>query len=609
MHPSIKERLAQLPEVPGVYLMKDAAGEIIYIGKAKVLKNRVRSYFQNTAKDHRAAELLRPFVREIEWIITPTELDALLLEANLVVKHQPRYNVRLKDDKHFPYLMITWSESFPRLKVVRKTRDDGNAYFGPFVNVRAMRKVLEVMPKVFQVRECDLQLPLKKPERPCLSYHIGRCDAPCADLCSREEYRTKMRELENFLRGDQEAVASRLKEQMLEASMQMDFERAAKYRDQFQALESLHVRQNIDRLDDKVDRDYVAMERMGDLATLVVMEYRDGQLLERRSYTVKAPVEEDGELVTNLLLGHYENQASYPVEVHMDKSWEGVELIGQYLAERRGRNVKLLVPKIGDKKRILLMAKRNAHMLLGEAVQKAAKAQSIEESVEMLQRLLKLPKAPRRIEGYDISHLGGTQTVASGVCFINGRPSKENYRRYKVETVEWIDDFASMREVLGRRFRRMLEEEGEDPDLILIDGGKGQLRAAYEVMCEAGIDIPMIGLAKRIEEVFFPGSSIPVLLDHSTSALKLLQRVRDEAHRFALTYQRSRREQKLITLAFLEGVAGLGKQSLTALRKQFQTEKGLRSASPEEIEACIGARRAQIVREILLERGPGLDED
>lgn len=595
----VKERLAQLPEEPGVYLMKDASGEIIYIGKAKILRNRVRSYFQKSAKDHRAAELLRPLVCDIEWIITPTELDALLLEANLVGKHQPRYNVRLKDDKHFPYLMVTWNEAFPRLKVVRKTRDDGNAYFGPYVNVRAMRKVLEVMPKVFQVRECDLQLPLKKPDRPCLSYHIGRCDGPCAELCTKSEYRAKIEDLENFLRGQFDVVADRLRQQMLDASARMDFERAAKYRDQLQALDSLNVKQNIDRLDDKVDRDYVAMERLGDLATLVLMEYRDGQLLERKSYTVRCPLEEDGDLVTSLLIKHYEYSAAYPREIHLDKNWEGLELIEEYLRLHAPRVVKMIVPKIGDKKRILLMAKRNAHMLLGEAVQKAAKAQSIEESVEMLQRLLDLPRLPRRIEGYDISHLGGTQTVASGVCFINGRASKENYRRYKVETVEWIDDFASMREVLGRRFRRLLEEEDDEPDLILIDGGKGQLRAAYEVMQEAGIDIPMIGLAKRIEEVFFPGSSVPVLLDHSTSALKLLQRVRDEAHRFALTYQRQRREQKMVTLALLEGVAGLGKQSLSLLRKRFGTEQMLRAASLEEIEDCVGARRARIVQEVL----------
>jgi excinuclease ABC subunit C len=603
MNPFVQDRLEQLPLDPGVYLMKDAKGIIIYIGKAKVLRNRVRSYFNGVSKSHRAAELLEPWVRDIDWIVTPTELDALLLEANLVQKHQPRYNVRLKDDKHFPYLMLTWTETYPRLKVVRKVRDDGNLYYGPYTQPRALRQVLDVLPKIFQIRECDLKLPLARDERPCLNAHIGRCDAPCASMTTPKIYRERMVQLQAFLQGQHGPVKAQLEESMRQASASWDFERAARLRDALSALETLTVKQSIDRLDDLTDRDHIAWQRAGDLACVVVLEYRQGQLLDRRDFTLLCPVEEEAELLQRVLLEHYITASSLPAELAVD-SCEGeiaetFDLLAQFMSERRGRVCKWHTPKIGDKRKIVLMAKRNAQMLLLRAMEQKAKAESIDKSVAVLQRELGLKRAPRRIEGYDISHLGGTQTVASGVCFVDGKPAKQHYRRYKVETVQGIDDFASMREVLGRRFRRLLEEGTDEPDLILIDGGKGQLSAAYEMMQEAGLDLPMIGLAKREEEIFFPGQSAPLLLDKSSAALKLLQRVRDEAHRFALTFQRERRRSNVQTLQFLEDLPGLGEATLRKLRQTYGTHSQLAKASRLDLEALIGKQRTQIVWDAL----------
>ncbi|MDB9744008.1 excinuclease ABC subunit UvrC [Fibrobacterales bacterium] len=588
IHQNVDSKLKLLPTCNGIYLMKNKVGEIIYIGKAKNLKNRVRSYFRNGSTDHRAAELMVPYICDIDWIVTATEVEALLLEANLVQGHQPRYNVRLKDDKHFPYLMVT-KEAFPRLKVVRKVRKDKNTYFGPYVNVRLMRKIIELVPQIFRIRECDLKLPLKEPVRPCLSYHIKRCDAPCADIFSEEAYAELVSQLKRFLDGNHSEIIEGIKTKMQLAASRLDFEKAGEYRDTLKELDSIVIKQNIDSLEGGVDRDLVAVECKGDLASVALHELRGGQLMDRHSWSLNCPLEQGyAEILVQVLITHYSSTGSSPSQIHFWKDYGVVDILNEALPSlpqflKKGDICK--IPQRGEKKKLLAIASQNAHMLLMRNIEEKARALNIESGVAVLQKELNMKVAPIRIEGYDISHLSGTDTVASGVCFKNGRPSKSDYKRYNVRTVEGIDDFASMREILGRRCLRLIEdsEKSEWPDLILIDGGKGQINAAYEVMVESGIEIPMIGIAKREEEIWYPHTKEPILLSKSNPGLKLLQRIRDESHRFAITFQKSKRVKTIKTLTWLESVPGLGQKSVEKLRNKYQTSSQLKKATKAEL--------------------------
>jgi excinuclease ABC subunit C len=591
---NVDSKLKVLPTCSGIYLMKNKVGEIIYIGKAKNLKNRVRSYFRAGSTDHRAAELMVPYICDIDWIVTATEVEALLLEANLVQGHQPRYNVRLKDDKHFPYLMVT-REAFPRLKVVRKVRKDRNTYFGPYVNVRLMRKIVELVPQIFRIRECDLKLPLLEPVRPCLSYHIKRCDAPCAHIFSESEYAKLVSQLKRFLDGNHTEVIESIEQKMQSAATRLDFEKAGEYRDTLKDLNSLVVKQNIDSLEGGVDRDLVAVECKGDLASVALHELRGGQLMDRHSWSLNCPLEQGyEEILIQVLVTHYSSTGSSPKQIHFWKDYGVVGILNQALPElEQFKNQKEIckIPQRGEKKKLLAIASQNAHMLLMRNIEEKARALNIESGVAVLQKELNMKSAPMRIEGYDISHLSGTDTVASGVCFKNGKPSKSDYKRYNVRTVEGIDDFASMREILGRRCLRLIEdtEKEEWPDLILIDGGKGQINAAYEVMVETGVEIPMIGIAKREEEIWYPYAREPILLSKSNPGLKLLQRVRNESHRFAITFQKSKRTKTLKTMAWLEKVPGLGEKSVEKLRMGFQTSSQLNKASRDELLGVLGS--------------------
>lgn len=568
--------------------MKNKVGEIIYIGKAKNLKNRVRSYFRRGSTDHRAAQMMVPFIRDIDWIVTATEVEALLLEANMVQGHQPRYNVRLKDDKHFPYLMVT-KEAFPRMKVVRKVRKDNNTYFGPYVNIRLMRKIVELVPQIFRIRECDLKLPLNQPVRPCLSYHIKRCDAPCANLFSETAYAELVSKLKRFLDGNHGEVIQSIELKMHSAATRLDFEKAGEYRDILKELKSLVVKQNIDSLEGGVDRDLVAVECKGDLASVALHELRGGQLMDRHSWSLNCPLEQGyAEILIQVLIAHYTATGSSPSQIHFWKDYGVADVLNEALPKLSQFENKKDICKIpirGEKKKLLAIASQNAHMLLMRNIEEKARALNIESGVVVLQKELNLKVAPIRIEGYDISHLSGTDTVASGVCFKNGKPSKSDYKRYNVRTVEGIDDFASMREILGRRCARLVEdtEREEWPDLILIDGGKGQVNAAYEVMVESGVEIPMIGIAKREEEIWYPYAKDAIVLSKSNPGLKMLQRIRNESHRFAITFQKSKRIKTLKTLTWLESVVGLGEKSIEKLRKRYQTTNQLKKATKIEL--------------------------
>jgi excinuclease ABC subunit C len=593
LKPRIRERLDALPVKPGVYLMKDSDGEIIYIGKAKVLRNRVRSYFQGRDTEHRAAILLPRHVEDIEWIVTDNELEALILEANLIRQHRPKYNVLAKDDKHFPYLRLTTGEAFPRLEVVRRIEKDKHRYFGPYTDAKAMRRTLALAREVFRVRDCELDLAKKRLDRACLSYHIGRCDGPCVDAITEAEWDPVVRQVALFLEGRDRELVWQLRREMEECAADQRFEVAARRRDQIAALEKMHVAQRMD-LGEHVDLDVLALSREGRWACVTKFAVRGGAVLDRSHQIVKCPLEEDdAEVMERALVDFYpEGVQAPPPEIHLSAIPLDRELLEEHLARCAGRKVKLQQPKQGDSFKMVRMALANARMLLVEHLAHLEHRNRVSQSVAELQQALGLPDPPRRMVGFDISHLQGTGTVASMVNFLDGRPAKQGYRRFHVKTVEGIDDFASMREVVGRYFRRLREEEDDPPDLVLIDGGKGQLGMAVEAIRAEGFpEQALLGLAKRIEEVFLPGRSEPILLPLHSPALKVLQHVRDEAHRFAITFQRS---QRTVTVAssWLDGIPGVGPAKRSLLLQQFGSVARIREASEEEIARVVGTQLA-----------------
>jgi len=592
----IRERLEVLPVEPGVYLMKNADGEIIYIGKAKVLRNRVRSYFQGRETSHRAAMVLPRHVADIEWIVTDTELEALILEANLIRQHRPKYNVLAKDDKHFPYLRLTLGEAFPRLEVVRRIEKDKHRYFGPYTDAKAMRRTLGLAREIFRIRDCELDLSARRLERPCLSYHIQRCDGPCIGALSEAEYEPVVKNLVMMLEGRNRELLEVLRAEMAERAGRLDFEGAARRRDQIAGLESIQQAQKAD-LGEFVDMDVFALSREGRWACVARFVVRGGTILDRSHLLVRCPLEEDDhEIMERALLEFYpEGAACPPGEIHLSAMPDERELLETHLAKLAGRRVHLLQPKQGDSFRMVRMALANARMLLVEHLAKLETRNRVSQAVAALQEALGLPEPPRRIHGFDISHLSGTGTVASLVCFVDGRPHKAGYRRFHVKTVEGIDDFASMREVVGRHFRRIREEQADPPDLVLIDGGKGQLGMAVEAIRAEGFpDQPMLGLAKRIEEVFLPGRSDSILLSLHSPALKMLQHLRDEAHRFAITFQRSQRTEG-ITSSWLDTIPGIGPAKRSLLLQQFGSVARIRQASEPELARLVGPKLAAAI--------------
>lgn len=589
--PHLEARLAELPVNPGVYIMKNHDGEIIYIGKAKSLRSRVKSYFQGRSTDHRAAMVLHKHVVDIEWILTDTELEALILEANLIRQHRPKYNVLAKDDKHFPYLRLTLGESFPRLEVVRRVEKDKHRYFGPYSDAKAMRRTLALAREVFRIRECELDLREKRLERPCLSYHIKRCDGPCISAISEEEYKPVLDQLVLLLQGRNRELVEFLRQEMSRKADALDFEGAARLRDQVHSLTRLHEAQKVD-LGEFVDLDVMSLSREGRWACVVRFQVRGGAILDRSHLLVKCPLEEDdADIVERAILEFYpEGVQAPPPEIHLSAMPADSDLLQELLSRNAGRKVRLVRPKQGDSFRTIRMALANARMLLVEHLAKLEVRNRVAHSVAALQEALGLAEPPRRIEGFDISHLQGTDTVASLVCFVDGKPHKAGYRRFHVKTVEGIDDFASMKEVVGRHFRRIQEEGTDPPDLVLIDGGKGQLGMAVEAIRTAGFpDQSLLGLAKRIEEVFLPGRSESILLPLHSPALKLLQHIRDEAHRFAITFQRSRRTQHIAS-SWLDGIPGIGPAKRSLLLQQFGSVSRLRATSSAEIEQVLGPR-------------------
>ena len=596
----IGRRIAELPERPGVYLMKNASGKIIYIGKAKVLKNRVRSYFDGSDHaGHRAATLMLPFIRDIEWIITESEEEALILEATLIRKHTPKYNVLLKDDKHFPYLAFSVKEPFPRLFLSRSVHKDDCLYYGPYMNSRVVSQLTDLAARLFHIRECRLKLPLASPARPCLNYHIGRCDAPCAGLISEEDYAKSVAQAKLLLEGKRDDLVAQWQAEMQQASENLDFELAGKKRDAIQALQATGIHQKTDTSDPNLSLDVLSLKRNGSMAAAVILEYRKGVLTGRRHYRMECRLEDDvAEILRQMLVQWYMDVPMVPSEIAVDvEDLPDRDMLAQALSEKSGHRVLLTQPQRGDKVGFLKLAGANADMILVEMRAEVQKYSEVDQSVFELQKVLGLKKTPFRIECVDISHLSGTNTVASLVAFRNGRPDKKNYRKFLIKTVEGVDDFASMREVMTRRIRRLESEGIPMPDLWVCDGGKGQVDVTMQILKELGHDkdLPLIGLAKRLEEIVFPDDRKSIVLHRTSPALKLLQNARDEAHRFAITYQRSKRKKDL-EVEWLK-IPGVGHETRVKILSKYRSAEAFMAAPLEDIELLFGKVRGNRLRE------------
>lgn len=622
----LKKQLAALPARPGVYIMRNVRGEVIYVGKAAKLKDRVRSYFGSPHMMEPKTLALRQHIDDFEYIVVGNAGEALILEATLIKRHQPFFNIRLKDDKRYPYLKVDIQNPWPRVYITRRIEKDGARYFGPYASAGSVRATLDLTKKLFPWRSCTKEI-TGKDARPCLDYYIKRCIAPCTAFCTKEEYDEVIEDVILFLEGKADDVIRRLRDQMNRASEQMEYERAAQVRDQLRSIERTVERQMV-ATTRKEDVDIFGIARDGDQACVQVFFVRGTQMIGRDTFVLEGVRDEpDGSVLTNFLLQYYEGAQYVPKLVAIPTEAEDRETIEELLSEKRGSLVEVRVPERGEKKRLVELAGENAKESLSlMRVKWMADANKTELALEQLTEELSLPGIPHRIECYDNSNIQGTSPVSSMVVFVDGKPETSRYRRFRVKTVVGADDFATMAEVLRRRFKNHAsrvnhggaggtgapetngeaasQEDGESrtvnresdgwelPDLVIIDGGKGQLGAAVQVMRELGVhDIPTVGLAKRFEELFVPDEDEPVVLPRGSEALYLVQRVRDEAHRFAITFHRQVRGKSSIQSA-LDTIPGIGPKRKKALLRKFGSVKQIREADVEEIASTVGFTKA-----------------
>ena len=587
-----------LPNATGVYLMKASDGTVIYVGKAVRLRTRVRSYFREKSAHALTSQMMR-YVTEIDYIVTETEVEALILENNLIKAHQPRYNVKLKDDKRYPYLCVTVNEPFPRIYITRKAENDGARYFGPFVHVRSTRQTLKQLTKLFPIRTCTLPLAeTGNKYRVCLDYHIGRCPGPCANKIDVPDYDEIVRKVCQFLSGHTDAVVKELMTQMEAAAKALDFETAAKYRDTLKDVQQAITTQSLDTVS-AADEDVIGIAARTDIACVQLLRVRDGKLLEREHYYLNdADPEFLATALTAFISQYYQNAVFVPKTVVLPMLIESMALIEDWLSEKRGSRVGLHVPRAGRLRKLQSLASKNAEVLLTQREQNVVYSSGVEPALIELQALLEVKHPLRRIEAYDISNLGDRFAVGSMVVLEDGKPASGEYRRFKIRTVAGQNDYAMMQEVITRRFRRAIandEKFNKLPDLILIDGGKGQLRAAQtgiKTFAASNLpDIPMIALAKRIEEIFVPGKSEPIVLREDNSTLHMIQRLRDEAHRFAVTYHR-RLRQKSLSVSVLDEIPSLGPKRKQALLQHFGSIEAIREASLDSLLSVKGIPRS-----------------
>ncbi len=586
---SIKEQIKQIPNSPGVYLFRDQVNQILYIGKAKVLSNRVKSYFQNNDKREAKIRLMVPKINNIDWIVVRDEVEAILTEANLIKKHRPKFNVTMKDDKTFPYIQIT-NEPFPQVLIVRKQnfKKDKNIYFGPYTDIRYLRDTLKVIHKVFQLRTCsyfiDDETIKSKKIKICLDYHINLCGGPCEGLVSQTEYHNMIEQIIMFLKGKNDKIRASIKDNMEKSSNKMDFENAALYRNQLIAIDRF-INNQKKIMNDFSDRDVLAVAAEKKYGIGVVMRIRNGLLIGREKFNL---VVFDNDNMKNILseffFQYYSTTNDLPNEILATSQIFDILTCESWLKKRKGKSVKIRVPKMGVKKDIVDMAKKNANLLLGEIrIKKTKQKEIVSKKLQFLQEDLNMDVPPRRIEAFDISNIQGTNSVASMVCFIAGKPQKKQYRKYNIKTVDGIDDFKSIHEVITRRYTRVLKEKLSLPDLILIDGGKGQLNAATRALNKLGLNyIPVIGLAKRLEEVYRPGIPHPQNIAKNSPGLFLLREIRNEAHRFAITFHRQKRDKNM-TKSILLNVPGLGDKRINIIWKTYSNLEELKKSTPDEI--------------------------
>lgn len=587
-------KLKNLPTAPGVYIFKDAQKKIIYIGKAKNLRNRVRTYFQTGDHLDSKTTALVEHVRDFDLIETHNEIESLILEANLVREHSPRYNILLKDDKHFPYIKVTLNEPFPRVLIVRRLEKDGARYFGPYTSAASMRRTITFLVHLFKIRSCRLVIPHPKggKYKVCLDYHIGRCGGPCEGFQTQESYRRGVNSLILALAGKTRDLLANLTAQMETASTELRFEEARECRDQIEAIRATMVKQNVD-VNQLTDQDAIAIAREATDAAAVVMQVRDGALIGKQEFSLNIAADDSNEAVLETFVTQYYNhQPNLPDEIMLPGEVADASLLESWLKEVKGGAIKLLTPKIGDRARVMELAQKNARLVLDEwMIKKKAVAERTSKMVVSLKDELGLDKSPRTMVCFDISNTGETDAVASCVYFDNGKPKKSEYRHFRIKGVKGQDDFRMMREVVGRYFFRLSEEKKTSPDLVVVDGGKGQLSSALAELDSLGFaDQAIISLAKRLEEVYIPQQSDPITIPKASPGLILLKRIRDEAHRFALTFNRAVRSKRTIQSA-LDGIPGVGPAKREALLRAFGSVEQIRHKSPDELAQVRGITR------------------
>ena len=597
---SLEEKLESLPTKPGIYQFKNSEGKVIYVGKAANLRSRVRQYFQKSRAPEPRLESMVARIVDVELVVTGSEVEALILEANLIKRLKPRYNVLLKDDKSYPYIVIT-NEPFPRVFVTRK-KILGGKYFGPYTDVKTMRFALKTIRDIFMIRSCNFDMTEAAVAagkfKVCLDYHIHKCEGPCEGLVSAEHYNRKIGQAAQVLRGKTEVAVQSLEEEMQQYSQKLKFEEAGRVRDQIRALSVYSEKQRV-VASKQVDRDIGGLTTKGDDACGVIFKVREGKVVgSQHFYLGNVEGREIGEVVELLLERYYLDAEDIPGEIVLSDAPTSMELLGEWLRSRRGEEVHLEIPQGGEKAKLVAMARNNAQYWLDELeIQRMKRGDYIPHSLKSLQRDLRLESLPRKIECFDNSNIQGTDPVSSLVVFEDAKPKKSEYRKYKIKTVVGPDDFASMKEVVERRYTRMLQEQTPLPDLIVIDGGKGQLSSAVEVLEKLGImNTPVVGLAKRLEEIFVPGQSDSIMLPRTSTGLRLLQQIRDEAHRFAITFHRQLRSKRILQTE-LDLVKGIGRKRAQELLEAFGSVQGVKFATEDQLAEIVGEKVAAKIKE------------
>ena len=598
MNTDLNNKLKALPARPGVYQFKNDKDKVIYVGKARNLRSRVRSYFHGSATNAKTIALVKK-IKDVELVVTDSEIEALVLESNLIKELKPRYNIDLKDDKSFPFIKVT-SEPFPQVYSTRQVIKDGSKYFGPYTSVKSMKSSLRMINQIFKIRSCKYDINevtiAKKKYKLCLDYHINKCDGPCEGLISEREYNEMVQEVIKLLRGKTDDLIKELETKMQKSSSGLDFEKAGEIRDKLEQLKTISSKQKIVS-NDFIDRDVISVAYEDNDSACSIFNIRSGKLVGKKQLRLSLKGgEELPEIYNSIVKFYYGEHTEIPKEILFETEPIDSDLLKQWLNLRAEKKVKFVIPQRGELRSLVNMCKQNAILQLKEIqIQKMKKEGQVPFAVAALQKDLRLIKLPKIIECFDISNLQGTDSVASLVVFVDGKPKKSLYRKFIIQDVEGPDDFASMQEVIRRRYTRMLKNKQPLPDLIMVDGGKGQLSSAVAILNDLGLkQIPIIGLAKRLEEVFFPRKSEAESIAKTSSGLKLLQQIRDEAHRFAITFHRERRDKRTFT-SELTTIKGIGPTTAQMLLKQLGSVSKIKKQSLEKITAVVGKKKAELI--------------